>query len=157
MLVNASTFASTQFDYIVVGGGTAGLVVAARYVPGRLIKSLANATKTIRRPQCSGRNIGSRFARRGQSDNQHPRFISNLFEAWITFSYWLPRAGLAGSGIFNDKLDWCFKTIPQPGCNNREIVQPRSVDIKPSKFTLTCLLSFGLNRGKVLGGCSAVR
>lgn len=30
-LIDASTFASTKFDYIVVGGGTAGLVVAARY------------------------------------------------------------------------------------------------------------------------------
>lgn len=29
---NASDFVSQRFDYIVVGGGTAGLVVAVRYV-----------------------------------------------------------------------------------------------------------------------------
>lgn len=30
MLVNASQFASAELDFIIVGGGTAGLVVAAR-------------------------------------------------------------------------------------------------------------------------------
>ena len=30
--LTADKFASTAFDYVVIGGGTAGLVVAARYV-----------------------------------------------------------------------------------------------------------------------------
>ncbi|KAK3356848.1 hypothetical protein B0T25DRAFT_451790 [Lasiosphaeria hispida] len=96
---NADEFCARSFDFIVVGGGTAGLAVAARLAEnpsltvGVLEAGVAPAwDDDIDIPGCSGRALGGPY-------------------------------------------DWHFETVPQPGLNGRTLPW---------------------NRGKVLGGSSAL-
>lgn len=89
----------TAFDYIIVGGGTAGLLLA-----NRLSKNPAHKVLVI---EAGGR------------DN------------WIW--HHVPIGYLFAIG--NPRADWCYKTEPVPGLNNRSI---------------------GYARGKVIGGCTAI-
>jgi choline dehydrogenase-like flavoprotein len=87
------------FDYIIIGGGTAGLLLA-----NRLSKDPKNSVLVI---EAGGR------------DN------------WIW--HHIPIGYLFAIG--NPRADWCYKTEPVPGLNNRSI---------------------GYARGKVIGGCTAI-
>lgn len=87
------------FDYIIVGGGTAGLLLA-----NRLSKNPGHKVLVI---EAGGR------------DN------------WIW--HHVPIGYLFAIG--NPRADWCYKTEPVPGLNNRSI---------------------GYARGKVIGGCTAI-
>ncbi|MBS4047883.1 MAG: GMC family oxidoreductase N-terminal domain-containing protein [Alphaproteobacteria bacterium] len=87
------------FDYIIVGGGTAGLLLA-----NRLSRDPNNKVLVI---EAGGR------------DN------------WIW--HHIPIGYLFAIG--NPRADWCYKTEPVPGLNNRSI---------------------GYARGKVIGGCTAI-
>ncbi|PJI37341.1 GMC family oxidoreductase [Ferrovibrio sp.] len=87
------------FDYIIVGGGTAGLLLA-----NRLSKNPSHKVLVI---EAGGR------------DN------------WIW--HHVPIGYLFAIG--NPRADWCYKTEPVPGLNNRSI---------------------GYARGKVIGGCTAI-
>ena len=87
------------FDYIIVGGGTAGLLLA-----NRLSRNPKNKVLII---EAGGR------------DN------------WIW--HHIPIGYLFAIG--NPRADWCYKTEPVPGLNNRSI---------------------GYARGKVIGGCTAI-
>lgn len=87
------------FDYIIVGGGTAGLLLA-----NRLSRDPRNRVLVI---EAGGR------------DN------------WIW--HHIPIGYLFAIG--NPRADWCYKTEPVPGLNNRSI---------------------GYARGKVIGGCTAI-
>ena len=87
------------FDYIIVGGGTAGLLLA-----NRLSRDPNNKVLVI---EAGGR------------DN------------WIW--HHVPIGYLFAIG--NPRADWCYKTEPVPGLNNRSI---------------------GYARGKVIGGCTAI-
>ena len=88
-----------NYDYIIVGAGTAGCVLA-----NRLTKDSNNQVLLI---EAGGKD--------------------NYF--WID----IPVGYLYTIG--NPRTDWCFKTDPDPGLNNRQI---------------------GYARGKVLGGCSSI-
>lgn len=86
------------FDYIIIGSGTAGCVLA-----NRLSKDKGNSVCLI---------------------EAGPPDKSPLVH--------IPAA--VGALLFHKKMGWGYKTVPQPGLNNREIPIPR---------------------GKVLGGCSS--
>lgn len=88
-----------EFDYVVVGGGSAGCVLA-----GRL--------------------------------SEDPNVSVCLLEAGGAGNNWMVKAPL-GLAIMvpSTKNNWAFKTVPQPGLNNRRGYQPR---------------------GKALGGSSAI-
>lgn len=88
-----------EFDYIIVGGGTAGSLLA-----NRLSASPNNRVLVLEA---------------GGTDD------------WIWFH--IPIGYLFAIG--NPRADWCYKTEPVPGLNNRSI---------------------GYARGKVIGGCTAI-
>ncbi|KAL7809062.1 GMC oxidoreductase [Trichoderma gracile] len=89
----------TSYDYIIVGGGTAGLVLAARLTEDSSKKVLVLE---------AGEDLT------GDARLSVPAM-------WPT--------------LLNTDADWKFKTVPQPGLNNRAISFPQ---------------------GKVLGGSSAI-
>jgi choline dehydrogenase len=91
--------AAETFDFIIIGAGSAGSVLANRLTAcGRYRVLLLEAGPADRNP-------------------------------WIHIPVGYGR-------LFNDKrYNWCFKTVPQPGCHSREMIQPR---------------------GKVLGGSSSI-
>ncbi|KAF4445763.1 hypothetical protein F53441_10512 [Fusarium austroafricanum] len=101
-LAAAAVAAPSQdtYDYIVVGGGTAGVAVAAR-----LSKGLASSSILL---------------------------IEAGPAVWDEPKINIP--GMKGTTL-GTKYDWNFTTVPQPGANNR---------------------AFNVNRGKVLGGSSAL-
>ena len=88
-----------EFDYIIVGGGTAGSLLANRL-------------------SADPRNRVLVLEAGGKDD-------------WIWFH--IPIGYLFAIG--NPRADWCYKTEPVPGLNNRSI---------------------GYARGKVIGGCTAI-
>ncbi|MFN4275104.1 MAG: GMC family oxidoreductase [Ferrovibrio sp.] len=88
-----------EFDYIIVGGGTAGSLLA-----NRLSADPRNRVLVLEA---------------GGTDD------------WIWFH--IPIGYLFAIG--NPRADWCYKTEPVPGLNNRSI---------------------GYARGKVIGGCTAI-
>lgn len=88
-----------QFDYIIVGGGTAGSLLANRLS--------ANPNTRVLLLEAGGK------------------------DDWIWFH--IPIGYLFAIG--NPRADWCYKTEPVPGLNNRSI---------------------GYARGKVIGGCTAI-
>ncbi len=96
---NKKTPGLFEFDYIVVGAGTAGCLLA-----NRLSSNPQNRVLLI---EAGGR------------DNYH----------WIH----IPVGYLYC--IDNPRTDWCFRTEPAPGLNNRSLIYPR---------------------GKTLGGCSSI-
>lgn len=87
------------FDFIIVGAGSAGSVLANRLTEsGRYRVLLLEAGPTDRNP-------------------------------WLHIPVGYGR-------LFNDRrYNWCYTTVPQPGCHGREMIQPR---------------------GKVLGGSSSI-
>lgn len=99
MADNKNITEQSAFDYIVVGAGTAGCLLA-----NRLSENPENRVLLI---EAGGR------------DNYH----------WIH----IPVGYLYC--INNPRTDWCFRTEPTPGLNNRSLIYPR---------------------GKTLGGCSSI-
>jgi choline dehydrogenase-like flavoprotein len=97
--MGAETAAIGEFDYIIVGAGSAGCLLANRLS--------ADAGKRVLLLEAGGR------------DN------------WIWFH--IPVGYLFAIG--NPRSDWCFKTEPVPGLNDRSLSYPR---------------------GKVIGGSSAI-
>ncbi|THH16394.1 hypothetical protein EW146_g4244 [Bondarzewia mesenterica] len=80
MIATPEDFSQRKFHYLVVGGGTAGLVVAARL----------------------------------SEDSE------------VLVRHLMPTAkGMAGSGIMNERIDWCFTSVTQATANGRAIDQPR--------------------------------
>ncbi|KAI5291793.1 hypothetical protein KEM54_006704 [Ascosphaera aggregata] len=98
---NGTEFNDQTFDYVVVGGGLAGLVVASRL-------------------------------------SENPAYSVAVIEAGKTGygndALMTPASNLYQSSLFTER-DWQYYTVPQEGLNNRQIVW---------------------NRGKVLGGSSAI-
>jgi choline dehydrogenase-like flavoprotein len=79
-----------EFDVIIIGGGTAGLVVANRLSEDSNLQVLILE---------AGAN------RNDEATVQVPGFMSQLWN--------------------NTNTDWCFKSTPQLGLNNRIIAQTR--------------------------------
>ncbi|CAE6515749.1 unnamed protein product [Rhizoctonia solani] len=100
LTTDGASFASQTFDYVIVGGGTAGLAVAARLAE--------NSSVTV-----------------------------GVIEAgqYIVDDPLIDTPQLFGQTQGNDKYDWKFESVAQPGLNNRAMAMPR---------------------GKVLGGSSAI-
>ncbi|KAK4574075.1 hypothetical protein LTR86_001836 [Recurvomyces mirabilis] len=99
-LCSLNDFLKEEYDYIVVGGGTAGLCVAARLTENPEVKVavLEAGADLMDDPQITTPSL-------------YPTLIGR------------------------EKYDWCYNSIPQPGCNGKTMSQPR---------------------GKALGGSSAI-
>jgi choline dehydrogenase-like flavoprotein len=99
-LSTETDFNTRSYDFVIVGGGTAGLVLAARL--------------------SEEEHISVAVIEAGEHISDMPQIS-------------IP--GMAGTGIMNERIDWCFKTVSQPAVDMRQLAQPR---------------------GKVLGGSSAL-
>ncbi|KAJ7036518.1 alcohol oxidase [Mycena alexandri] len=100
MLLSANQVSGKLFDFIIVGGGTSGLTVAARLSEDSSISVLVLEA--------------------GQANLNDPEILT---------------PGGFGKRFGNAQYDWAFKTTPQKACHQR---------------------SFTFNRGKGLGGSSAL-
>ncbi|KAJ7777208.1 alcohol oxidase [Mycena metata] len=100
MLLSANQVSGKSFDYIVIGGGTSGLTVAARLSEDPSISVLVIEA--------------------GQANLNDPEILT---------------PGGFGKRFGNVQYDWAFRTTPQEACHQR---------------------SFTFNRGKGLGGSSAL-
>jgi choline dehydrogenase-like flavoprotein len=96
---NQDAISEGEFDYIIVGGGTAGCLLANRLTRDK--------RKSVLLLEAGGK------------------------DDWIWFH--IPIGYLFAIG--NPRADWCYRTEPVPGLNNRSI---------------------GYARGKVIGGCTAI-
>lgn len=102
----------TSFDYIVIGGGTAGLVVAARLSEN---------------PDVSVCVIE---AGKDQSTNVDTMIPGECFLRLLSVCVVLTTVlfkGFAMKNLGNAEVDWMFQTTPQPHCNERQIILNRLV------------------------------
>ena len=102
--LSASEFASREFDVLILGGGTAGLVVANRL----------SAPPTSE--NASPLRVGVIEA--GQYLPEDP--LINV----PTAGNLLGNANI-GTLIGNPTYDWCFESVPQPGLDGLVIQYPR--------------------------------
>lgn len=106
-ITNPSTsvsFAATEFDVIIVGGGTAGLVVANRLSAPRSLD-----TTPLR--------VGVIDA--GWSASEGDPLIDIPYGANIFLG------NSSASTVGNPKYDWMYQTVPQPALDGRIIGYPR--------------------------------
>jgi hypothetical protein len=115
--VTPESFAATQFDVIIVGGGTAGLVVANRLSAKPLKVGVIEAG--------------------GYNPAGDP-----LIDVPYNGGYFV--GDPSASVIFNPAYDWSFASIPQPALNGTVIGYPRYVILlslpETTKKKLTTLL-----------------
>jgi len=102
--LSASEFASREFDILILGGGTAGLVVANRL----------SAPPTSE--NASPLRVGVIEA--GQDLPEDP--LINI----PTAGNLLGNANV-GTLIGNPTYDWCFESVPQPGLDGLVVQYPR--------------------------------
>ncbi|KAK6978211.1 GMC oxidoreductase [Favolaschia claudopus] len=102
---------SASFDYIVVGGGTAGLVVATRLVEDPdirvcVLEAGEDVSKelSLMTPGIAEKSFKFKF----------PLYLNGLFAA-----------GMAFGNLGQPRLDWGALTTPQPHANGRSIYSPR--------------------------------
>ena len=104
VVVTPSSFAATKFDVIIVGGGTAGLVVANR---------LTAPTSTSARPLRVGVIDAGQYAPLGDPLIDIP-YGANIFMR-------TPESSMVG----NPEYDWMYQTVPQPALEGHVIGYPR--------------------------------
>ncbi|KAF3769431.1 alcohol oxidase [Cryphonectria parasitica EP155] len=96
-----SSYQSSQFDYVVVGGGTAGLVVANR------LSEDPNVTVAII-------EAGTWIAKSIGNLSEVPAYASELLD----------------ENLVNPAIGWEFTTTPQAGLNNTVIEYPRAKAVR---------------------------
>jgi len=104
--VTPSSFAASQYDIVIVGGGTAGLVVA-----NRLSAATAHSSKPLR----VGVIEAGGFTPSGDPLVDIP-FGANIYTS-------TPEASTVG----NPKYDWMFQSVPQAALDGHVIGYPRYV------------------------------
>jgi choline dehydrogenase-like flavoprotein len=133
------TMSDSKFDYVIVGGGVAGLVLAARLSedPAVSVCVLEAGPDVTHKPEI-----------------QVPG-IAILKPVCLRRAHLRPRhtIGLAFRNIGSPALHFLFNSVPQPNADNRQIMQPRFVC--HAYFTLEVPL-IPTVRGKALGGSGAV-
>ena len=133
---SAAEFASLEFDVLVLGGGTAGLVVANRLSAPPLSKKSAPL------------RVGVIEAGPYLPDDS----LINV----PTAGNLLGNANV-GTLLGNPTYDWCFESVPQPGLDGLALQYPRFVPSIPfpESNNLTGR-DQSIFSGKVLGGSSAI-
>ena len=109
-LEEAATFSSTQFDYLIIGGGIGGLTLAARYIYSSCHRVLSSG-------------IDTRDARLSEDTN----ISVGLLEAG-KYLHDMPQISIPGYSPQNigiPQVDWMFSTTPQKGLDGRKVPHAR--------------------------------
>ena len=128
--ISAQAFAVLPFDFLVVGGGTAGLTLASRIASHRadppILVGLLEAGPTT-----------------------PPVTASRAEENGVNLPDAVAIPGLYGAPLWDPRVDWCFETEPQPGLG-------RGLQGNAKVGEETEYRRLRWNRGRLLGGTSAL-
>jgi len=104
----SATDIESSYDYVIAGGGLAGLVIASRLTEDPAV------TVLVLEAGKSGDEVAAGISK---YDTSYPTIThENLPDA---------PAGAYYSSIVGTEYDWQYITVPQPNLNNRAIYWPR--------------------------------
>jgi hypothetical protein len=131
-IVTINDFLASKLHYLVIGGGTCGLVVAARYVPMVttaciILIHCVTIPSLTENPDCVVGVIEAGEYHQSEPTVDVPGefwFMCSLNFWSVTPTYTFYPA-MMGHNICNPKYDWAFPTVPQKYVKNRSIMQSR--------------------------------